>query len=522
MSQLNYEQEVVVECNHPYIVCLAGAGTGKTFSMLHRINRLIADGVSPQSILVLTFTNAAAQNMRDRFEGANSPEFKTFHAFCYSLIVKDAELRRCLGYDFIPHIISDAEYKLLVSTAKLDSGVKLSAKQLHGENLTTPNHKFEYTVFQKFLDRLLQKNNAITFDKICNDVCKLFVEDSPLVQQYKYTYKVIMVDEFQDSDEVQWRFVTSFPDASIFVVGDALQNLYSFRGTTSRLIKELAADPNWATLRLMQNYRSTKQICRFANSMSHYADNQYRIEIRSEREGSDVIVDTIDTLDKHISDYLSLGGVTAVLCRTNKEVDNIRTRYAQYFMNYEKYLQLCYSVDVYESCLDDMYAVTFLSKFLSQDEFVEFIRQRSLNPELSSTQLVESFNNESVHKYFDEILQLKLQLGDTSSYAIHLMQLAEFYNIDKDILWEVSSDITCKDDVIYALSIIILKYKDSNAGLYVGTIHSAKGLEYDNVILNRVHTSTFRLDNEDNFNLYYVGITRAKNNLCVLKGNGNE
>ena len=95
---LNSQQLSVVKCSHNRVLCLAGAGTGKTFTMLEKIKHEIAGGMNPSSILVLTFTNAAASEMKHRFlsnaeDKSSCPEFRTFHSFCYSLIVQDIRVR---------------------------------------------------------------------------------------------------------------------------------------------------------------------------------------------------------------------------------------------------------------------------------------------------------------------------------------------------------------------------------------------------------------------------------------------
>ena len=515
---LNPGQQIAVDNTSNKILCLAGAGVGKTFTLLHRISRLIEAGTKPDSILVLTFTNAAAKNMADRFSRDATPEFKTFHAFCYSLLIKDAEVRSKLGYKDTPRIINDAEYKLVLNKAKLDSGVKLNSRQLSGNSLRTPKDKFEYQLFNKFLARTLIKENLITFDKLCYEVCELFVNDDASILKYKSQYKVIMLDEFQDTDPKQWKFAQSFKDADLFVVGDALQSLYSFRGADSTIIKGLASDPEWTTLRLTENYRSTKQICEFANSMSTYADPNYRVEIHSGREGSEVVLDTSSSLDDCIQQYISTNQVTAVLCRTNREVDTIRAKYITYFENYEKYLKMCYAVDVYRSYLNPEHAIVFLASFLPSDTYEEFLRQESIYPNMTVSQFLNLFSTEYTQKYANEIQQVTNLLSETDTPSTTLMKLANYYEVDADTLFKVTENVDSEDDVIHALSTIATIYKDSNAALYVGTIHSSKGLEYDNVILYNVDSPSFMLEGEDNLNLYYVGITRAKNNLCVLKG----
>ena len=518
MSELNQKQYEAVHSNSPKILCLAGAGVGKTYTLLHRINRLVDEGVDPSSILVLTFTNAAAQNMKDRFQGEISPEFKTFHAFCYSIVASNNAIKRKLGYSDIPRVITDEEYKLVLKQAQLDSGVKLTPKQLRGENLSKPQDKFNYDLFRKFLNRAMIKANVITFDKLCYDICEMFVEHDPAVQKYLDKYTHIMLDEFQDTDIKQWKFATSFSTANLFVVGDALQALYAFRGADSTIIKELASNPEWETIKLVENYRSTSEICNYANNMSHYADDTYRVEIQSDRHGSMVVEDTIDTLDAHLSEYLNTSGVTAVLCRTNREVYTIRDRYSQYFANYEKYLKMMNAVAVYKSCHSDEYAITYLSRYLNAEEYIEFLRQLSLNTNMTIEQFKALFPNESVVIHAEEINNMKSLLQQATCPAMEFIYAASMYDLDYEDVAVIDIEFSTQDDVCHGLSILILKFIESTTSLYIGTIHSAKGLEYDNVIVYNVDSNTFPLNCEDNWNLYYVGVTRAKNNLCVLKG----
>ena len=106
---LNAEQQQAVDSNSDRLLVLAGAGAGKTHTMLERIKRLVRDGVKPSSILVLTFTNAAAFEMKSRFleseKNLNSyPEFRTFHSFCYSLLISDKNVRKKLNYDKVPRV----------------------------------------------------------------------------------------------------------------------------------------------------------------------------------------------------------------------------------------------------------------------------------------------------------------------------------------------------------------------------------------------------------------------------------
>ena len=141
---LNTEQQFAVDCNDAKILCLAGAGAGKTKTMIARIVRLVNDGVDPKRILALTFTNAAAFEMKERYKltpnldiSRGVPEFRTFHSFCYSLIIKDLAIRQRIGYAQIPSVCDDAEFKEIKQKVKLQLNCKLTADQLDGENLYT-------------------------------------------------------------------------------------------------------------------------------------------------------------------------------------------------------------------------------------------------------------------------------------------------------------------------------------------------------------------------------------------------
>ncbi len=225
---LNEAQKQAVNSDAKKILCLAGAGTGKTSSMISRISRLVDEKkIDTSSILVLTFTNAAACEMKDRYNKLHkeqpTPTFCTFHAFCYSLIAGDSKIMRKLGYTRVPSIADDIAIKKIAATCKQQCGTKLSEDKLSGKKSLTVKEKFQYDIYWKQYNKLLKQNNLITFDIMCYEVCKLFSSNDPIVNPYKDRYKYIFVDEFQDTDPKQWEFVSSFVDAYLFVVGDAKQ-----------------------------------------------------------------------------------------------------------------------------------------------------------------------------------------------------------------------------------------------------------------------------------------------------------
>lgn len=228
MGKFNEQQLKAIECNDKHIVVVAGAGAGKTHTMIHRIKRLVDGGAEPESILVLTFTRAAALEMKERFislsKGAViSPEFRTFHSFCYHLVLTDADVRLACGYSSVPAIADTADARRILAEAKNQSDFKVSERKMKDRKLMTPKEVYQYEMYKKTLNRLMRAKNLITFDQLSTLVCELFEKNDPSIQMYKEKYKYIVVDEFQDTDNEQFTFISSFKDSNIFVVGDVLQ-----------------------------------------------------------------------------------------------------------------------------------------------------------------------------------------------------------------------------------------------------------------------------------------------------------
>lgn len=225
---LNEQQLAVVNSTANRILCLAGAGAGKTHTMIERIFKLVSDGVNPESILVLTFTNAAAAEMKCRYlnkcKSEKTPEFRTFHSFCYNLICTDEEVRHAIGYMDVPSIIQDVTYKKFQTQVKTELHIKLSDEIINGKKKSlSVSEQSSLDLFNKRLRKLLIQSSLITFDILCYDICKLFQTHHWAIFPYTLKYKYIFVDEFQDTDPKQWEFVSSFEDAKLFVTGDAPQ-----------------------------------------------------------------------------------------------------------------------------------------------------------------------------------------------------------------------------------------------------------------------------------------------------------
>lgn len=534
-STLNKEQYNAVMSVASKRLLLAGAGTGKTYSLIAAISRVIECGATPESVLVLTFTNAAALEMSERYKkhhpGERQPEFRTFHAFCYHLLATNIEVRKKLGYLTCPTVISKDEFKTYQSKARMISGCKLPESKLNRDDLS---HKdaLDQKAYGIALHKLLHKDNVITFSMMCKKVCKLFVDKEECIAKYLDRYKHIFVDEFQDTDPAQWGFVKSFVNSNILIVGDALQALYSFRGADSSIIKSIATDPEWETHILNENYRSGTNICEFANKMSTYADDDYRVPLQavgnfdstvSVRSVANVeYLTNINKLSKEkIVEWLdNCKGTTAILARTNKEVEELGDFLTDKGYKYSVKDNNKDNINILKSVQSSDYMCTWLSTMLTSEKYYTWAKLCSLEEDKPEedrasplTLLTTKFLNYKMGQLFNRICAIRNILRKDISRAEKAISIFTELNLpaDLDVDTDVSTATEFLDNIINSLE----EYKSEE--LYIGTIHSSKGLEYDNVTLLNVGTKLFPLDSEDMLNLYYVGITRAKNNLLVLK-----
>lgn len=526
------EQEAVISSKHNRIVCLACAGSGKTTVLIERVNRLISEGISHNHILILTFTNAAAHEMKQRYcfkYGSRCiPMFCTFHSFCYQLILNDTNIRKYLKYSSIPQIADESKIKQLETTAKLQTNCKLSKAKLTGQTPLKPNEKFIYNVYAHKLDILYHQHNLITFDMLLESISKLFLQDHPLIQKYKSQYQHILVDEFQDTSYDQWDFVKSFTDADIFVCGDIAQNIYSFRGTTSKIIKQLVSNDSWLTLKLSTNFRSTNQICEFANNI--FKNSDIAIDMHGICTGDPVKRDTmeyipymqmIDTnkLNDIVELLTNLKGTSAILCRTNKEVESIYDYLADLgislssttaYKDYCKLLKAVYNND---------YLAEWLSSLLPIELYEKYLRLCTLSTDKSKLELLYNMDiSKEIYRYLELVIQIRKIMKNTEDTNTlkfqNLLRLLEIpVEMDESLI--VDNTISAKD--VLDVCIRYIESLDIST-LYVGTVHSVKGLEFDNVFVIGAYGPTWDIDKDDNRNLFYVACTRAKDVLYVYRG----
>lgn len=525
MNTMNEQQILAVTDDSRRIVCLAGAGSGKTFTMLNRISRLIDEGVDPQSILALTFTRASALDMKSRYilnhKNSICPEFKTFHAFCYTLLSTDREILHTLGYHNVPAIADDND--IIKMKAKIHA--ELNIKQKPENKLLTPKEQFQQELYNKRLKKLMNAENVISFDTLSKEVCNLFESNDTCIQVYKDKYKYIFIDEFQDTDPTQFKFMLSFENSNLFVVGDVLQSIYGFRNADSHIIKSLIDSKDWKTIKLFKNYRSKNEICNFANKITGYADKQYRIELSGQSDGGSVSVFCLedergfydpvipeDEINDILHELKQLSRSTAILCRTNKEVNYMCSYLDREHISYVRQIRTNLAEKFLRSVFNNEYFIEWVSTELNSKDYGTYLRLFDLNtPENPVLYFYRNFGKiDRIRYLMDTVFSIRQEFKKDTSPNIKCRNILELLDV-KDVL--VDTDAKSTREIYTYLIDTVNKKLESD--VYVGTVHSVKGLEYDNVFVVGVNDRSFHLDSEENHNLYYVAVTRARNWLKV-------
>ncbi|MBO8158758.1 UvrD-helicase domain-containing protein [Thermosyntropha sp.] len=311
-ENLNKQQrQAVIHKEGPCMV-LAGAGSGKTKVLTCRIANLIDEGVHPNSILAITFTNKAAEEMRTRIAGM-IPDYtgqwiQTFHAACYKILKMDIEP---LGYNKNFSIMDESDVKsLLKEMLKAEKDYETKPENLlyhfkqiknklikpedYFKNLSCPEgEKEKYYRLFKLYNLRLKELNALDFDDLIFLCIRLFRENPDVLAKYQKWFKYIMIDEYQDTNYAQyiWANLLASEHRNIFVVGDPDQSIYSWRGAEPYNIKRFLKDyPEAVMIKLEQNYRSTRYILEAANAViRHNEDREEKNLYTTRKEGEKII-----------------------------------------------------------------------------------------------------------------------------------------------------------------------------------------------------------------------------------------
>ncbi|HUZ93405.1 MAG TPA: UvrD-helicase domain-containing protein [Edaphobacter sp.] len=319
VANMNPQQREGVEAVDGPVLLLAGAGSGKTRVITHRIAYLIQErGIPADSILAVTFTNKAAKEMAERVDkilGHTSlakPMLATFHSFCVRVLRRDIEAMRVNGvgltrtfaiYDETDQqaVVKQALKRLAIDDKSLKPRVALGRISWAKNHMIDPQEYFLASanpmeekiahIFEIYRKELF-KANALDFDDLLLETVRLLKSSSEVRERYNRRYRYLMIDEYQDTNRPQYELMKLLtgPEGNVCVVGDEDQSIYSWRGADIRNILEFEKDfPKVRTIRLEQNYRSTQVILEGASAVVAQNTQRKGKNLWTSREGGSLI-----------------------------------------------------------------------------------------------------------------------------------------------------------------------------------------------------------------------------------------
>lgn len=370
LKGLNQEQIAAVEHFGAPLLLLAGAGSGKTKVLTHKIGYLIREkGIKPHRILAITFTKKAAQEMAGRVEkmlDIKPRSVSTFHSFCVRVLREDiAVLGRNFDKKFIIYDQTDTKKTLKDILKRFNFDPKEAAdaqntiskaKQTYRGDIvgyisSLPFPQNQYAEVANAYQRSLEQSNALDYDDLIHYTTHLFVNRPETLAKWQDRYDFLMVDEFQDTNEIQYsliRLLSRKNRNNIFVVGDPFQTIYTWRGAVPENILKFGREFGATEMRLEKNYRSTRKILDVANIVigkvdRMWADKVLTLHTDKEEEGDVEYRDSADhdSENRHIAEKIRDLASTcsysdiAILIRMSFLSRGLESSFMQYGIPYE-------------------------------------------------------------------------------------------------------------------------------------------------------------------------------------------
>lgn len=564
LDDLNSRQQEAVKITEGPVLILAGAGSGKTRVLTYRVAYLIDERkVPPENILMVTFTNKASEEMKNRVlkllnyplnpKPSTLPMMGTFHSFCARILRREGKV---LGLppgfaiydegdalDAVKEAMGNLSIPIQKTSPAAVRTTISSAKNELISSLEYPRYArgfFQEQVAKIYLEyqNILEKNHALDFDDLLLSVIKLFQTDPATLTRYQIQFRYILIDEYQDTNPAQYlisRYLAN-RHKNICVVGDAAQSIYSFRGADFRNIVNFEKDyPSVKVFNLEQNYRSTQTILDAAHAVisknkSHpilklwtqndTGDKIEVVEVRNEIEEALFILSQIDKTK--LSDY-------AVLYRTNAQSRSLEEQFLKSGIPYK----LIGGVSFYERKeIKDV--VSYLHLLQNPKDSVSLKRAGKIGKGRLSKVL--GFAQE-VSKDSEKIPTIELldQILQKTGYLAYIDDGTEtgkgrVENVKE--LRSVAEEFPSLTQFLENVALVENGYvrngkrstiNDQHNSVTLMTLHSAKGLEFPAVFIAGMEEGLFphsraMLDVnelEEERRLCYVGITRAKQKLYL-------
>jgi DNA helicase-2/ATP-dependent DNA helicase PcrA len=589
LDNLNKEQLEAVKVNNGPCLVIAGAGSGKTKVLTTRIAYLIQNGIYSSHILAITFTNKAAKEMRERLDNLVDENYSfvgTFHSFGLRVIKENYSLFNLTknftiidsddSLNIIKKLMKDLDIDpKFVSPGFIKNKISFIKNNMLNDSeierfLNSEQESYATKVYYEY-EKLLKRNNSLDFDDLLKKPVELFTNNDEILDKYQEKYQYILIDEYQDTNEVQYKLVKLMASKyrNLFVVGDANQSIYAFRYANYKNILNFEKDyPEAKVITLNQNYRSTVNILKAANDVIKNNKERGDVELFSEL-GDGVKLKYLRAFDEkqevvfvceEIEKLLEMGykkNDIACFYRTNAQSRIIEEGMLKNNFTY-KVIGSFYFYKRKE--IKDLISYLRLINNHSDDESLERIinvPKRKIGPktieniknnakinnidmydaivegkELEFKKLIEDFtlkkDSLSLTELIDYILDKsgmkeELTQDKTLESDLRLDNLMEFRSITEN--YQNETGTINLDDFLDDLSLVAdIKERESiDDAITLMTIHSAKGLEFKVVFILGMeegllpHSNSLNEDGgiEEERRLMYVAITRAKERLYL-------
>lgn len=556
LKDLNPEQQKAVKATDGPMIILAGAGSGKTRVLTYKVIYLIQNkNIDPTNILMVTFTNKAANEMKERIQNLCGDEIKptigTFHSICARILRIEGKnigfSERFTIYDsgdsldavkeaMVRANISIKDFKPSSILATISQAKNQMITDLEYLNLARGYFQENVAKIYPFYQRILKENNAVDFDDLIGRTIELFDKNPDILKKYQEKFKYILVDEYQDTNQAQYLLTKKLSQRwkNICVVGDFSQSIYSFRGANFQNLITFKNDfNNVLTFHLSQNYRSTQTILDSAFSVISKNTSHPVLKLWTENSGGDKII-AYEAQNEHneaefiISQIVTLGldpKDVAVLYRTNAQSRVIEEVFLHHGVPYtlvggtrfyerKEIKDILAYLRVIDNDRDNVsfrrlekIGKTRLKKFM---ELLETLEKDKLPTIEILDKVLDATEYLSLYDPKDQEDMGRLEnIKELRSVALEFPNLSGFLENLALVEQEENSDKEFKDGKFNAVTLM--------------TLHAAKGLEFPVVFMVGMEEGIFphsrslmeKSELEEERRLCYVGITRAKKKLYM-------